>query len=147
MAIALVAAAANLEAVIESITPPSDPERTYRKLEGKTPREGVRGHRVFRFGPPSADLPFEQGALNTVFRHTFELRMGYSARGKTYDGLFQAVATEAVLICNTVNTWAIAWGAGVTELRIENYRREDIGGEDLEIVFDVIAECEESDGY
>ena len=143
----LTTATATLETVVEAITPPTDAARTYRKLDARAPREGARGHRQFRFEPSSADLPIEQGESHTVFQHRFEMRIAYSARGKSYDDLFAAVVNEAVLIANTVNTYGSSWGAGVSELRIDTYRREDLGGDDLEIVFDVLAECEENEGY
>jgi len=139
----LATARATMETQIEAVTPPVDPVTPYRAIEGRKILAGASGHRMFRFEPPSAPIVSEFGAALAVYEHQFEIRMRYRCDDLTFDQRFERPLNEAVLIASALNDFS-GWPAGVRLVRCDGYRTEETESADVEIVWPMLAETEET---
>lgn len=144
MASPLKSARDTMVTVVEALTPPTDAAVTYHLVDGRSKLDGVSGRRAFYFEPPRGGVVKEFGALVSTLRHEVQLVLRLSTAGLSRTTSFNDVADETVLVTNAINNRS-SWPSGVDYVQVEGYETRDTDSDDIEVVFAITVETQETD--
>ena len=137
----LVSAMDDIATLWEALTPPSATTRLYRRARNP---EHI-GHRGFYFTPAAETVDEEFGSSFALVRYTFDGVVRLDLTGEDLITAPELRANEGSLLSGSIRKNP-AWSAGVRSVTVLGSRIQPTDTGDLDLLIQIVAQCEESDG-